>query len=163
MFLAHAYDPSLDLYKITVRPDGIIHVEDPAGLAGDMELVNSVPGRRVYFITGHFDILKMRFNGQMVMDVSYAERLSGATASADSKNACYIRVNSPFVGFIARVMTFLFPKKVDERIGRFANAVRRVASAVHDDPDGAYQKLAASGEAGPGELKEFAVMFLKRP
>ena len=57
-------------------------------------------------------------------------------------------------------MAFLFPKKVDERIGRFANAVKKVAIAVHDDPAGAYGKLAASGEAGPGELKEFAGMFL---
>ena len=162
MFLAHSYDPSLDLYKIAVRPDGTIHVDDPAGLAGDMELVNSVPGRRLYYISGHFDILRMRFNGHMVMDISYAGRLSEAAASVDSTTTCYIRVNSPFVGFVARVMAFLFPKKVDERIGRFANAVKRVAIAVHDDPDGSYRKLAASGEAGPGELKEFAGMFLRR-
>jgi len=160
MFLAHSYDPSLDLYKIAVRPDGIIHVDDPAGLAGDMELVNSIPGRRVYFISGHFDFFKMRFNGQMVMDVSYAGRLSEAAASVDLKNTCYIRVNNSFVGFFAKVMAFLFPKKVDERIGRFAHAVKRVAIAVHNDPDGAYRKLAASGEVSPGELKEFAGMFL---
>ncbi len=43
MVLAHLYDPSLDLYKIEVRPDGLIHVDDPAGLAGDVELVRSSP------------------------------------------------------------------------------------------------------------------------
>ena len=160
MFLAHSYDPSLDLYKIAVRPDGIIHVDDPAGLAGDMELVNSVPGRRLYFISGHFDILRMRFNGHMVMNISYAERLSKAHALLDSKTTCYIKVNSAFVGFFAKLMAFLFPKKVDERIGRFANAVKTVAIAVHNDPAGAYAKLAASGEVSPGELKEFAGMFL---
>jgi len=162
MVLAHICDPSLDLYKIEVRPDGLIHVDDPAGLAGDMELVNSIPGRRVYFISGHFDILKMRFNGHMVLMVSYSERLSEAGASLDSTTTSYIKVNSAFVGFFTRLMDFLFPKKVDERIGRFANAVKRVAIVVHDDPAGAYGKLAASGEVGSEELKEFAGMFLRR-
>ncbi len=162
MVLAHIYDPSLDLYKIEVRPDGLIHVDDPAGLAGDVELVNSIPGRRVYFISGHFDILKMRFNGHVVLMTSYSERLGGAGASVDSTTTSYIKVNNAFVGLLTRLMTFLFPKKVDERIGRFANAVKRVAIVVHDDPADTYRKLAASGEVGPEELKEFARMFLSR-
>ena len=162
MALAHFYDPSLDLYKIEVRTDGLIHVDDPAGLAGDVELVNSVPGRRVYFISGHFDILKIRFNGHMVLMTSYSERLSEAGASVDATTTGYIKINSAFVGFFTRLMPFLFAKKVDERIGRFANAVKRVAIAVHDDQSGAYGKLAASGEVGSEELKEFAGMFLRK-
>jgi len=162
MLLAHIYDPSLDLYKIEVRPDGIIHVDDPAGLAGDVELVNSIQGRRVYFISGHFDILKMRFNGHMVMMISYSEHLSEAGASVDSTTTGYIKINNRLVGFFTRLMAFLFPKKVDERIGRFANAVKKVAIAVHDDPVGAYGKLTASGEVSSEELKEFARLFLRR-
>ena len=160
MTLAHFYDPSLDAYKIEDRPGGLVHVDDPAGLAGDVEVVNSIPGRRVYFITGHFDILKMRFNAHMVMNLTYSERTREARTSVDSTTTCYIRVNSILGGFFAKVAAFLFPKKVDARIGRFANAVNRVAIAVHDDPSGAYSKLAASGEISPGELKEFAGMFL---
>lgn len=160
MVLARAYDPALDLYRIEVRSDGIIHVDDPAGLAGDMELLSSDRGRRVYFITGHFDILKLRFNGQMVMDISYSGRPGQEQAPVDSKTTCHIRVNSAVAGFFTKVVTFLFPKKVDERIGRFSNAVKKVAFAVHDDPSGAYKRLAASGEVGPGELKEFARMFM---
>ena len=162
MVLAHIYDPSLDSYKIEVRPDGTIHVDDPAGLAGDMEVVNSISGRRVYFISGHFDILKMRFKGNMVLMISYSERLSVAGASVDSTTTSYIKVNSAFVGFFARIMAFLFPKKVDDRIGRFANAVRKVAIAIHNDPTGAYGRLAASGAVGSKELKEFSGMFLRR-
>ena len=160
MVLAHIYEPSLDLYKIEARPDGLIHVSDPAGLAGDMEVVNSITGRRVYFISGYFDILKMRFNGNMVMNISYSESPGKTPVSTDSTTTCYIKVNSAFAGFFAKIMAFLFPRKVDERIGRFSNAVKRVAIAVHDDPAGAYAKLAASGEVSPNELKEFAKMFL---
>lgn len=160
--LAHIYDPSLDLYKIEVRPDGLIHVDDPAGLAGDVELVNSIPGRRIYFISGHFDILKMRFNGHVVLMTSYSERLSEAEASVDSTTTSYIKVNSVFIGLLTKLMAFLFPTKVDERIGRFVNAIKRVAIVVHDDPTGAYGKLAASGEVGSDERKEFARMFLRR-
>ena len=160
MVLAHIYDPSLDLYKIEARTDGSIHIDDPAGLAGDAVLVNSSPGRRVYFVSGYFVILKMRLNGHMVMNISYSELPGKAPVSVDSTTTCYIKVNSAFAGFFTKLATFLFPKKVDQRIGRFANAVKKVAIAVHADPSGAYAKLAASGEAGPAELKEFAGMFL---
>ncbi|HXW69027.1 MAG TPA: hypothetical protein VEJ88_05425 [Dissulfurispiraceae bacterium] len=162
MLLAHIYDSSLDLYKIKIGPDGLVHVYDPAGLAGVMKLVNSIQGRRVYFISGYFDVLKMRFNGHMVLIISYSERLSEAGASVDSTTAGYIKVNSPLIGFFTKVMAFLFPKKVDERIVRFANAVKKVAIAVHDDPIGAYRKLAALDEVGSEDLKEFARLFLKR-
>lgn len=162
MVFAHICDPSLDSYKVEVRPDGLIHIDDPAGLAGDMELVSSIPGRRIYFVSGHFDILKMRFYGHVVLLMSYIERPNEAVASVDSTATSYIKVNSAFVGFFAKIAAFLFPRKVDERIGRFANAVRRVAVAVHNDPAGAYRRLAASGEVGSQELKEFAGMFLRR-
>ncbi len=161
MILARICDPSLDSYKVEVRPDGLIHIDDPAGLAGEMELVSSVPGRKVYFVSGHFDIVKLRFYGHVVLLMSYSERSRGAAASVDSSTTSYIRVNSSFVGFFAKIVAFLFPQKVDERIGRFANAVRKVAIAVHDDPSGAYGRLAASGEVGRHDLKEFAGMFLR--
>jgi hypothetical protein len=162
MVLAHICDPSLDLYKIEVRPDGLIQVDDPGRLAGDMELVNATQGRRVYFVSGHFYILKMRFNGHVVLMMSHSEHLSEAGASVDLTTTSYIKVDSAFVGFFAKLMEFFFPKKVDERIGRFANAVKRVAIAIHDDPVGTYRKLEASGEVGSEELKELTGMFLKR-
>jgi hypothetical protein len=162
MVLAHICDPSLDLYKIEMRPDGLLHVDDPAGLAGDMELVNAIPGRRVYFISGHFDILKMRFNGHMVLVMSYSARPGEAGAPVDSTTTSYIKLNSVLVGLLAKLTAFLFPKKVDERIGRFAHAVKRVAYAVHHNPTGAYGRLAASGEVDSRELQEFAGIFLGR-
>jgi hypothetical protein len=161
MTLAHIYDPSLDLYKVEVRRNGLVHIADPGGLAGDMELVNAIPGRRVYFVSGHFDILKMRFYGRVVLLMSYSERGNETVPFVDSTTTSYIKINSAFVGFIAKMMAFLFPRKVDERIGRFANAVRKVAIAVHDSPADAYRKLAASGEVGSRELKGFSEMFLR--
>jgi len=162
MVLAHIYDSSLDLYKVKVRPDGLFHIDDAAGLAGDMEIVNSIPGRRAYFIYGHFDILKIRFHGHVVLLISYAERPDEAVSSVDSAAISYVKVNSAFVGFFAKIVAFLFPRKVDERIGRFATAVRKVSIAVHDDPERAYAKLEASAEVSPQELNEFAGIFLRR-
>ena len=98
----------------------------------------------------------------MVLMTSYSERLNEGGASVDATTIGYIKINSAVVGFFTRLMPFLFAKKVDERIDRFANAVKRVAIAVHDYPAGAYGKLAASGEVGSEELKEFASMFLRR-
>ncbi|HWR58984.1 MAG TPA: hypothetical protein VN328_08870 [Thermodesulfovibrionales bacterium] len=162
MILAHIYDPSLDLYKMEVRPDGLIHVDDLAGLVGDMELINSVPGRRVYSILGHSDILRMRFHGHMILMISYSECHGEAGASVDSTTTGYIKVDSAFVGVFTRLMALLFPKAVDERIGRIANAAKIVAVAVQKDPVGVYGKLAASGQVGSEELKEFAAVFLRR-
>jgi hypothetical protein len=163
MVLAHIYDTSLDSYKVNVRSDGIIHVDDLPMLAGDAELVQSIPGRRIYFITGYFDILKMRFHGHMVMMISYSQRQGEARDSLDSTTTGYIKVKGPFLGFFAKIVAFLFPKKVDERIGRFGNAVRKVAVAVYNDPAGAYSRLSASGEVSLQELDEFSEMFLRRP
>ncbi len=162
MALAHICDPSLDLYKIEVRPDGTCHVDDPTGLAGDMELVSSSPGKRVYFISGHYDILKMRFNGRMVLESEYSEHTCLEGAFVDSKAVSYVKVDSSFVGAFAKLMAFLFPKKVDARIGRFSNAVKGVAVAVHNDPVGMYKRLAATGEFSPEDLREYSQMFLKK-
>lgn len=162
MALAHICDPSIDLYKIEVRPDGTCHVDDPAGLAGDMELVNSIPGKRVYFISGHYDFLKMRFNGRMVLMAEYSEHICLEGAFVDSKATSYVKVDSAFVGAFAKLMAFLFPRKVEARIGRFSNSVKNVAVAVHNDPEGMYKRLAASGECSPEELMEYSMMFLKK-
>lgn len=162
MVLARICDPSLDLYRIETRPDGTNHVYDPAGLEGDVELVSAGPGRRLYFVSGHFTFLKVKFNGHMVVANEYSERPGGEKGhSVDAMTTSYIRLNSSFAGVFAKMMALLFPKKVDERIGRFSNAVKSVAGAVHQDAAGAYRRLVASGEVSPAELREFAGMFLK--
>lgn len=163
MVLARICDPTLDLYSIETRPDGSHHVYDPVGLEGDVELIGSSPGRRLYLVSGHFMFFKLKFTGHMVVANEFAERPGGTGLVVDSTTTSYIRLNSAFVGVFAKIMAFLFPKKVDERIGRFANAVRSVAIAVHEDPAGAHRKLAATGEISPAELREFSGMFLKKP
>ncbi len=160
MVLARIYDPSLDSYKVEVRPDGLIHVDDPPGLAGDAEIVDSGPGRRIYLISGYFDILMIRFNGRMVLVTVYSGQPGGSEGSVNSTTAAYIKVNSAIAGVFARLVTFLFPKKVDERIGRFVHAVKTAAFAVNKDPADAFRRLTASGKVGSEELKGFAGMFL---
>lgn len=162
MILARICDPSLDLYKMEPRPGGVHHVHDPAGLEGDVELVSATQGNRVYFVSGHFIFLKMKVSGHMVVLNDYAEHPGETGHVVDATTTSYIRLHSGFVGIFAKMMAFLFPKKVDERIGRFSNAVRSVALAVHADPAGAYKKLAATSEVSPAELKDFAGVFLKK-
>src|SRR5512135_322380 len=159
MVLARLCDPSLDSYKVYVRPDGLIHVDDPAGLAGDVEVISSSHGRRVYFISGYYDLLKIRFHGRVLMVSGYSEKRVGDSLSVDAKATSYIKIDSAVAGTLARLIAFLFPKKVDGRIGRFANAVKSAASAVHGDPAGVYNKLVATGEVDPLELKDFAAML----
>lgn len=157
--LAHLYTPFLDNYRVEVRPDHVIHIRDPDALAGDAELIDSCPGRRVYYIAGYFDIFKIRFNGQMVLVTRYAERKEHAFVSVDATTIAYIKIDSSFAGAFARLADYLFPKKVDERIERFLRAAKIISAAVHREPAAAYSKLKAAGEVNAEELKEFGLTF----
>jgi len=157
--LAHLYAPYLDNYSVKVRPDHSVHIEDPGTLAGDAELIDARPGRRVYLIVGYYDILKMRFNGDIVLITAYSEHRENAAGSVDATTTAYIKINSAFAGAFARLGAFLFPKKVDGRIARLVQAAENIAVEVHKDPKGAYQKLKASGEVSDEELEEFGRAF----
>jgi hypothetical protein len=161
LVLAHSYDPSLDSYKVTLRPDGLLHVDDPAGLAGDVDLISADRGRRIYFIAGYYDLLKMRFHGRMVLMTEYSVR-SGEEEPVNTTTTGYIKIDSAVAGVFAKIIAFLFPQKVDARIGRFLHAVRVVSFAVHNDPPGAIKRLAASGQVSAEEVREFAEIFIKK-
>lgn len=157
--LAHLYAPFLDNYSVKVRPDHAVHIEDLGTLAGDAEFIDARPGRRVYLIAGYYDILMMRFNGDIVLITVYSEQRENAAVSVDATAIAYIKINSAFAGAFARLADFLFPKKVDERIERFVRAAESIAIAVHKDPEGAKKKLKDSGEVSAEELEEFGRTF----
>jgi hypothetical protein len=130
-------------------------------LAGYAELIDARPGRRVYLTTGYFDIFKMRFNGQMVLMTVYSEQVEGAAVSAESTTTAYIKVNSAIARIFARLADFLFPHKVDERMGRLLSAAQTDAVAIHTDPSDAYKKLSVSNEVSAEELQDFEEMILR--
>jgi hypothetical protein len=157
--LAHLYAPFLDNYSVEVRPDQVIHIDDPGKLAGDAELIDARPGRRVYLIAGYFNIFKMRFDGHMVLMTVYSERRENAAVSVDATTTAFIKIDSAVADAFARLADYLFPKKVDERIERFLRAAESIAVAVHKDPAAAHRKLLSAGEVGAEELQEFGRTF----
>jgi hypothetical protein len=157
--LAHLYAPFLDNYSVEVRPDHVIHIDEPGVLAGDAELIDIRPGRRVYLIAGYYNVLKMRFNGDVVLVTMYTEQRESTVVTVDATTIAYFKIKSGFAGAFARLADFLFPKKVDERIDRFVRAAESIAAAVHKDPVAAYTKLKASGEVSAEELEEFGRTF----
>ena len=157
--LARMADPQLDAYKVEVRPDGSSHVNDPKGLAGDMELVSESDGKRIYYIKGHWDFpLGIRFNGRMVLVACYSEN----GGHLDSRTLGYMKVDNALVGLVAKLVAYIFPGKVDARISRFAGAVRKVAVSVHDDPEGVYARLVSSGQVPPEDLAAYRSTFCVR-
>jgi len=158
--LAHLYAPFLDHYSVEVRSDQVTHIHDRETLEGDAELIDTSPGRRVYFIAGFFTIFKIRFYGHMVLVTVYSEQRENAAFSVDATTTAYIKIDSSFGGAFARLADYLFPKKVDERIARFLRAAEAITVAVHKDPAGAYRKLGASGEVSAEELREFGLTFM---
>jgi hypothetical protein len=162
LVLARLYAPFLDNYSVKVRPDHAVHIEDPGTLAGDAELIDARPGRRVYLIAGYYDILNMRFNGDIVLVTVYSEQKESGAVSVDATVIAYIKINSAFGGALARLADFLFPGKVDERLERLVHAAKNIAAAVHEDPAGVKKKLKASGEISAEELEEFGRIFQDR-
>jgi hypothetical protein len=157
--LAHLYSPFLDNYIVKVISDHKIHIDDPGILAGDAELIDACPGKRVYLIAGYFDIFSMRFNGHMLLVTGYSEQRQNTAVSVDATTTAYIKIDSTFARAFAWLVDVLFPKKVDEKIDRLLRAAETIAVAVHKDPKGAYRKLSASGELSAAELREFSQTF----
>ena len=157
--LAHLYAPFLDKYQIELRPDHVVRIFQPGQLSGDALLIEARPGRRVYFITGYFDVSSIRFNGQMALATLYSEQRENNAISVDATTSASIRLTSSFAALFARLADLLFPKKVDERIDRFLRAAKCIAVEVHKDPGGAYEKLKKAGEVSVEELKEFGRIF----
>jgi hypothetical protein len=137
----------------------MIHIDDPGKLAGDAELIDARPGRRVYLISGYFNIFKMRFDGHMVLMTVYSERRENAAVSVDATTTAFIKIDSAVAAAFARLADYLFPKKVDERIERFLHAAESIAVAVHKDPAAAHRKLLSAGEVGAEVLQEFGRTF----
>jgi hypothetical protein len=157
--LAHHFAPFLDNYRVEVRTDHVFHIDEPGILAGDAELIDARPGRRVYLIAGWYDVFNIRFRGDVVLVTLYSEHLGSAAVSEDANTIAYFKIRSGFAGAFARMADYLFPKKVDERIERLLRAAENIAVAVRKDPATAYGKLKASGEVSAGELEEFCRTF----
>ena len=127
-----------------------------------MTVVNSVPGRRVYFISGYFYILEMKFNGHMVMEL-----IVHMPGVPERPGLCRLKDHLLYQGqqHTGRILHKAGGFSLSQESGRANRPLRKrwltgAAIAVHDDPKGAYAKLAACGEVSPAELKEFAAMFL---
>jgi hypothetical protein len=160
MALARQLDPDIEEYNIEVRPDGSYHVDDRGRLVGDMELISRQDGGRVYYIAGYWRLLGIRFNGRMVLAPEYSQVAGMPAPSVNARARGYMKVDSTVAGVIAKVVAKIFPGKVDNRMERFAGAVRKVAEAINADPEGVYKRLLKIKEAPPGEVEEYRLMFL---
>lgn len=161
MLLARWVDPEMDDYRITQLADGSYHVEDGGKLTGDMEMVYDTGNGRVYYITGQWKfVLGMTFKGRMVLVPEYTEHQGKDGPVTDATARGYMKIDNVVVGYMAKVVTFIFPGLVDGRIKRFAGAVKKVAAKVNEEPEDVYRKLAEPGGVPAGELEDFRKRFV---
>lgn len=161
--LAGAFHKSLDKYTIALTKPGIYHIDDGGRLVGDMELVLNRPGERMYYISGYWTIiLGVKLRGRMALVVQEKERDSVKGKALDVKAKGYMLVDNSVAGAAFKLAAYLFPKKVDARIDRFATAVKKVVYAVHDDPDDASKRLEQARMVPPEEAREFRARFSVR-
>ncbi len=159
--LAGKLHKSLEKYQIDVIKPGLFHVDDEKSLVGDMELVYEAPGSRIYYVTGYWKLMAgMRLDGRMALVVDYSERDVAGSRRLDCKARGYMMVDNSVAGAAFKLFAYMFPKKVDKRIDRFATAVRKVVEAINDDPAEACSRLAQAQHVPPEELREFKSRFL---
>jgi len=162
MVLGRALDPAMDAYEIRETGDGSYRVDDGGKLVGVVELVEDGRGRRIYYISGFWKFsLGLALEGRMVLVPEYEEsgdREGGRSVNTTTRG--YMKVDNPLVGLLAKMVAHLFPGKVDGRINRFADSVKKVAEAMRDDPVGLYRLLLASDQVTAAEADEFREMAL---
>ena len=157
--LAGKMHKSLDKYVITKTGPEVYHIDDTKQLVGDMELINSTPGRRLYYIDGYWKIiLGVILKGRIALLVEYHETGPG---KLDAKAKGYMMVDNSAAGVALKLLVKLFPAKVDARIARFATAVQKVVEGVHDDPAGTLKRLENAKNVPPAEAREFRDRFIK--
>lgn len=161
--LAGKLHKSLDKYAITMTKPGTYHIDDKGNLVGDMEIVISEPGKRMYYIAGFWKLMPgVRLNGRMALIVEYKEVGAGKDSRLDADARGYMMVDNSVAGAAFKLAAYLFPNKVDARINRFATAVGKVVQAIHDDPDAALKRVENSKNIPPEEVKEFRERFASR-
>lgn len=159
--LAGSFHPSLDKYTIERRTPGLYHIDDGGRLVGDMEIVLARPGERLYYISGYWNIVMgVKLRGRMALIVQDWDRNAGQGKVLDVKAKGYMLVDNSVAGAAFKLAAYLFPKKVDARIERFATAVKKVVYAVHDDPKEALKRLEKARMVPPEEAREFRARFL---
>ena len=161
--LAGKMHKSLDKYYISVVRPGLYHIEGGKELVGDMELVSDRPGKRLYYVTGYWKLIPgIRLNGRIALAVDYWEESGANRRALDARARGYMMVDNSVAGAAFKLAAFLFPKKVDARINRFATAVRKVVEGVHNDPQGTLKRLESVPYVPPEEAREFRDRFLAK-
>ena len=159
--LAGKLHKSLDKYAITMTKPGTYHIDDKGNLVGDMDIVISEPGKRMYYIAGFWKLLPgIKLQGRMALVVEYSERDAAGSRSLDCKARGYMMVDNSVAGAAFKLFAYMFPKKVDKRIDRFSTAVRKVVEAINEDPAEACVRLEQAQYVPKEELHEFKARFL---
>jgi len=161
--LAGKLHKSLDKYAITMTKPGMYHIDDKGNLVGDMDIVISEPGKRMYYIAGFWKLMPgVRLNGRMALIVEYKEAGTGRDCHLDAAARGYMMVDNSVAGAAFKLAAYLFPNKVDARINRFATAVSKVVQAIHEDPEAALKRVGDSRNVPPEEVKEFRERFVRK-
>jgi len=158
--LAGRVHKSLDHYQIEEKRPGVFHVEDAPELSGDLEVLTNRAGEKVYYLVGYWKpVLGMKLRGRLALVLDYNEKGSGSGKAVDAKARGYILIENAVVSAAFRAVAYMFPKKIDARIDRFATAVSKVICAVHDDPESACKWVDSAPHVSRHEAREFRERF----
>jgi hypothetical protein len=126
--------------------------DDGRGARGFFKPVFADGDWRIFYLEGRYDQPFLpTLAGQLVLVMETAHRAnSGGTSYAETRVACFLRLDNAILKLLAQVAAPLSRSLMDRRIRRFFRHVERVSQRAYDDPEGLAEELARHPDL-PGE------------
>lgn len=162
--LARRLHPPLERYTVTEVVEGFYTVEDRGALRGEVRLIQTTNGQRVYRVEGEFRSLAnfVRFTGRMVLVLDYRELREGGRTYTESDPDFYLRIDHLFYGFMAKLLTPLVRFLIERRVNMIIEASTELFEQVVKDPERLYQEMATWKEVRPEDLEAYRQAFISK-
>jgi hypothetical protein len=115
--------------------------DDNRGVTGTIQLLYADEGRRLYHAAGSYEHRRLpTMRGQLLILLEFRHRDEGEGRSvAETSLTGHLRLDSPIVGALARVIAALtrplVERAVERKVERFFATVAQLSGLAHDQPE----------------------------
>lgn len=145
----------LGQYRVTALGDGYWG-DDGRGARGMIRVLYAEPGQRLYHLEGRYESHGLpTIEGQLLVRFEFRHEEDGDGGSVmDSSLTGHLRIDTPFVGALARVAATLsrplIEHAVERKVRRFFNTVARLSRWAYDEPEQVDAALDGHPDVPPG-------------
>jgi hypothetical protein len=145
-------------YRLERRPDGTYWGDDLRGARGLVEVVYADPHTRVVYTQGTYDsrwFTTVYARAVLIFEFAHAPGADGRTRVTNTASG-FVRVDNPFLGFLARLVAPIVGAAVDRKIARAFGTAGKLSEKAYDDPEGFLRSLQGKPGLDPRHLHALA-------